>query len=429
MLAAWTVSQSAHAAEPSAGDRETARSLGTQGVIALDAHDYPTAERACGGAYALVKAPTVGTCWGRALEGLGRLIEARDVLVEVAHLPARQDEPAVFTSARDAARTEAEALAKRVPTVTLVVSGPPEATPLRVAIDGASVRSETARLPRKVNPGEHTISVSAPGFEPTTAQVTIAEGEDRRVEVLLPPSKEGTGGPVTHPSSTGGSSPPVLAIVAGGVGVVGLAIGIAAGVAGSSKHSTLSGECDGANGTCPPSAASDLDAFHSLRTGSTTGYVVGALGLVAGGRSFLRTAHLEGGVREHRALCGAGIMRPHRDVLMRPCLAHCAGAWALLATGCPQFQSDFVVTSDAGAFPDASDASEAQNDALSDAPATPTPQDGPTGLSDLSEADAPDTISSGEASSSSADANETGATDAGVCQARVRRAKAERAGQ
>src|SRR5580658_10782901 len=67
----------ARAAEASAGDRETARSLGTQGVLALEAHDYASAERACGGAYALVKAPTVGTCWARALEGLGRLLEAR----------------------------------------------------------------------------------------------------------------------------------------------------------------------------------------------------------------------------------------------------------------------------------------------------------------------------------------------------------------
>jgi hypothetical protein len=280
---ACLASGTARAAEPSPGDRETARSLGTQGIQALDARDYASAERECGGAYALVKAPTVGTCWARALEGLGRLIEARDVFVEVTHLPARPDEPAVFTSARDAAGTEAEALAKRVPTVTLVISGPPDTAPLRVALDGAIVKSETARLPRKVNPGSHTVSVSAPGFEPTTAQVTIAEGEDRRVEVLLRPSSGGTGPePLTQRSATGSGSLPVLAIVAGGVGLVGLAIGVSAGVAGGSKHSTLSGECDTANGTCPPSAASDLNSFHSLRTMSTVGYVVGALGLATG---------------------------------------------------------------------------------------------------------------------------------------------------
>src|SRR5580658_5605506 len=223
MLAAWAVSGMAGAAEPSAGDRETARGLGAQGVLALDAHDYTTAERACGGAFALVKAPTVGTCWARALEGLGRMLEARDAFVEVTHLPVMPDEPAVFTSARDAARTEAEALAKRVPTVTLVISGPPDTAPLRVAIDGAIVRSETARLPRKVNPGSHAISVSAPGFEPTTAQVTIAEGENRRIDVVLRPSSDGPGPESgAQRSATGGGSLPVLPVVTAGVGVVGL---------------------------------------------------------------------------------------------------------------------------------------------------------------------------------------------------------------
>jgi hypothetical protein len=281
----------AGAAEPSAGDRETARSLGTQGVQALDAHEYATAERACGGAYALVKAPTVGMCLARALEGLGRLLEARDVFVEVTHLPAKPDEPVVFTTARDAARTEAEALAKRVPTVTLAVSGPPESTPLRVTLDGAPVNSETARLPRKLNPGPHTLSVSAAGFEVASEQITIAEGEDRRVEVLLRPSSDG---PESHspplqerPAAAQSRALPVLALTVGAVGLAGLVVGVSAGVAASSKHSTLSGECNPASDTCPPSAGGDLDAFHALRTVSTVGYIVGALGLVGGGVLFL----------------------------------------------------------------------------------------------------------------------------------------------
>jgi phosphohistidine phosphatase SixA len=46
------------AAEPSAADRDTSRSLYAQGMEALDKHDYASAERACGGAYALVKVST-----------------------------------------------------------------------------------------------------------------------------------------------------------------------------------------------------------------------------------------------------------------------------------------------------------------------------------------------------------------------------------
>jgi hypothetical protein len=58
---------------------------------------------------------------------------------------------------------------------------------------------------------------------------------------------------------------------------------------------------------------------------------------------------------------------------MRPRLAHCAAAWALLATGCPQFQSDFVVASEAEALP-ASD-SEPQGQSL-EAAVTASPADG-----------------------------------------------------
>jgi hypothetical protein len=285
-----TVSAKARAADPSAGDRETSRNLGLQGLRAIDAHDYAAAELACGGAYALVKAPTVGTCWARALEGLGRLVEARDVFIEVTHFPAKLDEPTVFTTARDAARTEADGLAKRIPTLTLVIFGPSESTPLRVALDGAIVKSETARLPRRVNPGSHTLSVSAPGFEAATVHIAVAEGEDRRLEVSLRSSSESPEANSVQPApperSTDRGSLPVPAIVAGGVSLAGLVVGVGAGVAGSSKHSALSGECNKENGTCPPSAASDLDTFHSLRTLSTVGYVGGALGLVTGGVLF-----------------------------------------------------------------------------------------------------------------------------------------------
>ena len=78
-----------------------------------------------------------------------------------------------------------------------------------------------------------------------------------------------------------------FAIVAGSVGLAGLAVGVGAGIAGSSQHSALSGECSTASGSCPSSAQTDLDAFHTWRTFSTVGYVVGAVGVVAVGVLFL----------------------------------------------------------------------------------------------------------------------------------------------
>ncbi|MGO9835624.1 MAG: hypothetical protein ACLP1X_15570, partial [Polyangiaceae bacterium] len=82
--------------------------------------------------------------------------------------------------------------------------------------------------------------------------------------------------------SSRSSGPPILAWAAFGVGGAGLAVGVITGLVAGSKHSTLAGECDNAAGTCAPQYAGDLDSFHSWRTVSTIGYVVGALG-VAGG--------------------------------------------------------------------------------------------------------------------------------------------------
>jgi len=279
----------AAAADPSAADKETSRSLYAQGMQALDSHDFSAAERACGGAHALVKAPTSAACWARALEGIGRLVEARDEFLEAAHFPVRPDEPAVFATAREASRREADQLAKRIPTVTLSVSGPDASALLRVTFDGATVAPETARLPRKANPGRHTIAVVAKGFEPITTEVEVSEGEDRRVPVPLVrlTPKEVAGRPAQHetqqaaPTTTQGANPvPVLPIVVGGVGAIGLAVGVATGLAAASKHTALKGECSGS--ACPSLAQADLDAFHSMRTLSAVGYVVGAIGVVGG---------------------------------------------------------------------------------------------------------------------------------------------------
>jgi hypothetical protein len=284
------VARTARAAEPSAADRETSRALYAQGMQALDAHEYASAERACGGAHALVKAPTSAACWARALEAVGRLVEARDVFLEAAHFPVASDEPTVFTRARAASRAEADAIAKRIPSLTVVVRGPADASKIRVSIDGTSVPPETVLLPRKVNPGARQVTVVARGFEPSTVDVQVAEAEDRRVEVTL--RGEANAAPAETAPAPRGKPPPALALVAGGVGVTGLALGVVAGLVGQSRHSTLAGECNGS--VCPPSAQGEIDSFHAMRTISTTGYVVGAMGLVGGAVLWITTASSDG---------------------------------------------------------------------------------------------------------------------------------------
>jgi hypothetical protein len=71
-----------------------------------------------------------------------------------------------------------------------------------------------------------------------------------------------------------------LAFVGLGVGTVGLAIGVGAGLAASKKYRSAETSCPDAG--CTPSGADDVDSFRQLRTISTIGYVVGAVGIGAG---------------------------------------------------------------------------------------------------------------------------------------------------
>lgn len=274
----------AHAApsEPSAADKETSRSLYVEGARLLEAHDYAGAERSCRGAHAIIRVPTSSACLARALEGLGRLVEARDAFLEATRYPVATGEPQVFTDARDAASVEAESLSKRIPTIVLDVTGPLERARLRASIDGAAVAPETVRLPRKVDPGRHVVVLFAAGFRQARVEVTVAEGQEQHVGIDLHPSQgDSAEQPVASAAGTPTVGPiPPFAFVAWGVGVAGLATGIGVGLAAGSKDSTLAGECTGTS--CPPSARGDLDSFHTLKTISTISYVVGAAGAAGG---------------------------------------------------------------------------------------------------------------------------------------------------
>lgn len=277
VLAAISVATSTRvfAAEPTSADRETSRSLYSDGMSALETRAFERAERSCRGAYALVKAPTAAVCFARALEGLGRLIEARDIYLEAARSPIATTEPPIFATSRDTARVEAGKLQSRIPTVLLVVSGPDEAASLGVTIDGTPVAPDTVRLPRKLDPGLHAIVVTSPGFQAARLEATLADAEVKRISVDL--KREGTVVSASAPSNNHS-----LAYVAFGVGGVGLIVGVVTGIVAGSKHSTLAGECDNTSNTCAPTYENDLDSFHTWRTVSTIGYVIGAAGLVGG---------------------------------------------------------------------------------------------------------------------------------------------------
>jgi hypothetical protein len=108
----------------------------------------------------------------------------------------------------------------------------------------------------------------------------------------LPPSAEATPAPVstteTSPvaSTPSGSAKRTVAYVALGVGGVGVAVGVVAGLAALSVQRSLQNECP--NKICVSiSSIRDLDHFHSLTTVSTVGYVIGLAGIAGGAALWL----------------------------------------------------------------------------------------------------------------------------------------------
>jgi hypothetical protein len=125
--------------------------------------------------------------------------------------------------------------------------------------------------------------------EVETESVAIVESQTQEVEVHFAPKEAAPAPPpeldplmdMDEPGeeeSTDWSTP--LGWTALAVGGLGVGAGIFAGMRASSKHDSLKKHCP--DGACPPPYHSELDEFRSLRTVSTIGYVVGAVGLGAG---------------------------------------------------------------------------------------------------------------------------------------------------
>lgn len=184
----------AEAAEPTAADRETARHLMKLGDEKLAAKDYKAALRSYESAHAIMNVPTTGLAVAKARAGLGELVEARDLLLELVRMPRVEGEPEAFDQARSEAASLAKALEARIPSLVIGVKGPPTDAKVEVTIDGHVVPVVGMSTTRRVNPGAHVVSASSEGFAVASAQAKVKEGETRRVSLKLVPGEGGGDG-------------------------------------------------------------------------------------------------------------------------------------------------------------------------------------------------------------------------------------------
>lgn len=289
LLAAALLLAPAARAEPSAADRETARALMKEGDRHLDADDAAQALRAYQAAHGIMNVPPTGVAVVRALTRLGRLVEARDVALQVIRSPASAGESPVFARAREEAAEAARSLESRIAGLVVRVSG------ASVSIDGVPLAEGAVGLVRKVDPGNHVVVVSAPGRKEARLEVTLAEGETRELAPELepladappvprPPPEKSLEAPAqparreAAPAAPAGAS----ALLVGGASaaVLGVAVGSVTGYLAIKRSSDLRSSCPSAG--CPPSRQADYDSAHRLATVSNIAFAVGAVGIGVG---------------------------------------------------------------------------------------------------------------------------------------------------
>jgi len=183
----------------------------------------------------------------------------------------------------------------RVASVVITVTGP--ANP-QVTIDGDTVPAAALGLKRPVDPGQHVVKASAEGYAPAEATFTVAEAGNAEAKLTLEKAAGGAvAAPVVGPgpaAGPAGSEPPpgadtggksgsgqrTAALVAFGVGGVGLVVGAITGLVAMGKASDLDSACPG--GTCPSDKQSDVDSYKTMGTLSTVGFIVAGVGGAAG---------------------------------------------------------------------------------------------------------------------------------------------------
>jgi len=150
-----------------------------------------------------------------------------------------------------------------------------------------------------VDPGMCRIEVLAPNHRPFSTTALLLEGATTKVEIpkLEPDAIQLRGIPVTRPAETHTSPPPkneastsgwkpmhTTAVVVGGVGIVGLAIGTGFGIAAGSDWDDAESHCSagGAPRRCDAVGVAAHDDATSKATVSTAAFVLGGAAAATG---------------------------------------------------------------------------------------------------------------------------------------------------
>jgi tetratricopeptide (TPR) repeat protein len=204
------------------------------------------------------------------------------------------------------AKRRAQLLEPNLARLKLVLS---EALPgTTVQLDNVTLESSAlgSRIP--VDPGEHDVVIAAPGYQPITLKVTIAEREAQTLSVprLERQRAQATAGadrpprPGSRPGQApeASSGPPVTGYVIGGAGLVALGAGGVFALLARSAYADAEAGCPSHTG-CSTNAMQLRDKAETRANIATVGVGVGLVAVTAG--VVLLLTHSETEARPHAA--------------------------------------------------------------------------------------------------------------------------------
>jgi hypothetical protein len=220
------------------------------------------------------------------LEQSGKLASAWLLYVEVADAMAAsgQQKREVF------ARERSAALFPKLARLEIVVPAAARVPGLVVRRDGVPLGEAQWGFAVPVDFGKHTVEVTAPNQRPFTKTVDVHEAGATETIDVPRPTPMADGPPAASVPPTGGALSPIFGaplakagLAAGGIGVVGLALGGALGALAISKQNASNrGPCDLARDVCSREGLSLRADAITAAAGSTIAFVAGGVMLAAG---------------------------------------------------------------------------------------------------------------------------------------------------
>jgi hypothetical protein len=290
--------------------RAAARALAGDGSKAFSEGRYKDCVDLFQRAESLVHAPPHLLYIARAEEKQGHLVRAREAYLKIIRERLPDTAPQAFRNAQSAATEEIKPIEPRIGFLTVQLTGG-DASTVTVTMDGEAVPAALVGVSRPADPGDHKIEAKGGGFVAAPVSVHLAEGGRETVKLTLsaapaeaPVLVSGRGVEAVKPEDTGDSkskdSMRIASYAALGVGVLGMAGGTIFMLKSSSNRSDAdklySEQCNPACDASDPAAQQVAELDDSARTAKTisiVSFVVGGLGLAAGGTLFFLSGKKE----------------------------------------------------------------------------------------------------------------------------------------